>query len=807
MPIIESILTIWGVAVGTASAGNELRLFLKDEVKLDAKLTELVSTAFQQHIPRLRHLCLDHDPSFDAAEFRRLISTGNLNIQRPSDLPEQLLPMLKACISAPTALYADTELKPVYLSVLNSAIRGLWKVLAGTGALANEILLNQGSALLDLSLQQSSSLTTITRQTAPITQVLADIQNDIKSLAEFSQSVWEKVYDKLLDTAPPPVHTIDQRKYQNPFLLARAEDFNHNYEKLAKLFQNLPEWDAIQSRTENVFIEGGRGTGKSMILRRLTAQATIAAHRISNSTCGFDDIPTDYFGVYIKLTRGYYDQFQASDGIELQTASLLAQHELNIEIFDAFIDTVRWLLAQQALPASAGQLDSLARDLSSLFDQAPAAQNLDELYNTTLRFEQDQILTYYRMKAFEQDVRYQGSARPTVAFIRRLSQIFRSRFFPRREVRLFLLIDEFESLLREQQVALNTTMKMRLPDVTLKIGVRRSGRKTSDTFTVEDPIQTPRDYTAVPLDYDISSSDYGNLLAGIADKRLRHSGYQTSDIRSYLVNQQYPEVTGSDLESELDAIWRSGRRNEKEMNTEFREKYRVTAVYRILNRKGKRKSFAGFDQYVTLSSGIISNFIELCKYAFYFALSDELPLYEQPSIPPFLQTDSAYAVSQRLLESIDGNVPVVGSTISVMVTDIGAILRARLLSHTSEPEANRLAVTDYGTISAPDNRFIALVMDSAIVWSVFHLEPTGEAFLPKNAARPPHAELIINRVYCPALGISPRARWRVRLNVADLRNLADPQQRLAAYRRLEKSIGTLKEDHPSLFDTVEHSDD
>jgi hypothetical protein len=807
MPIVESILAIWGVAVGTASGGNELRLFLKDAVKLDAKLTELVNSAFLQHMPRLRHLCLSGEPSFDAAEFRRLVSTNDLNIQRPSDLPEQLLPILKVCISAPTAIYADAEITPVYLSILQSAVRGLWKTLATSDSVATEILLRQNSAILDSSRQELSTLATISEQTEPLAQALAEVRDEIKSLAEFSQSVWDKVYDRLLDTAPPSVHTIDQRQYHNPFLLARAEDFNHNYDKLAKLFQNLPEWDAIQSRTENVFVEGGRGTGKSMILRRLTAQATIAAHRISDNASGFDDISTDYFGVYVKLTRGYYDQFQASDGIEPQTASLLAQHELNIEIFDAFIDTVRWLLARQALPASAGQLDSVARDLSSLFDQAPAAQNVDELYHSTLRFEQSQILTYYRMKAFGQDARYQGSARPTVAFIRSLSQTFRSRFFPKREVRLFLLIDEFESLLREQQVALNTTMKMRLPDVTLKIGVRRSGRKTSDTFTIEDPIQTPRDYTAIPLDYDITASDYANLLAGIADKRLRHSGYVNSDVRSYLANQQLPEATEPELETELNAIWASGRRSGSEMNAEFKEKYRTAAVYRILSRRGKRKSFAGFDHYVTLSSGIVSNFIELCKYAFYFALSDQLPLYEQPAIPPFLQTDAVYAVSQRLLQSIDGNVPIVGSTISTMVTDIGSILRKRLLNHTSEPEANRLAVAEYGSLSAPENQFIALVMDSSIVWSVLHLEPVGEAFLPKNAARPPHAELIINRVYCPALGISPRARWRARLHVADLRNLVDPEQRLATYRRLERSIGMSREDHPGLFDEIEHSDD
>ena len=111
---------------------------------------------------------------------------------------------------------------------------------------------------------------------------------------------------------------------------------------------------------------------------------------------------------------------------------------------------------------------------------------------------------------------------------------------------------------------------------------------------------------------------------------------------------------------------------------------------------------------------------------------------------------------------------------------------------------------DYGTLGLDANKFLALVLDSAIVWSVFHLEPIGEAFLPKSSTRPPHAELVINRIYCPALGISPRARWRVRFSVADLRKLITTDLRPAAYRKLQRTIGTYKEDQPSLFGNSDH---
>jgi hypothetical protein len=336
-------------------------------------------------------------------------------------------------------------------------------------------------------------------------------------------------------------------------------------------------------------------------------------------------------------------------------------------------------------------------------------------------------------------------------------------------------------------------MKMRLPDLSTKIAVRKSGRKTADTFTQGDPIQQPRDYTEVHLDYDVNQQAYKTLLQGIATKRLIGANYTTTEIESYLPRQNpHEEVSAEMLKQELNKLWQIGNRRNEHINEEFRQKYTPAATYSILAQNHQRKSHSGFEQYALLSSGIISNFIELCKYTFYFALSEGLPLHTTPAIPPYLQTEAIYRVSRRLFSTIDGNVPVVGSILARMLSDLGAILRSRLLHHPSEPEANRLEVVDYGNLSEDGNKRLAQVIDEAIVWSVFHIKVPGESFRPKNAARPPSAELIINRIYCPSLGISPRARWRVRIQSSDLKGLIDPNLHDATYRRLMRSLGADK---------------
>jgi len=797
MPLWESVVAIAGNAIGLASATKDLRDFLNDLVKIEVVLADLTDEAFHQQVPRLRHLCLEGRVSFDKKAFSEALATANIEARHPDQLQAALLPYLAEAISTPTALYKQDDFLPVYALILSSALRGLWKKIAACQPLALETLLKKTAELGE----QHATVTDLIRSNAADvgTQLtgaheqLQQLRGDVTNLTDFAQRCWQQVYEKLFDTAPPSQHTIDNRAYPNPFLLVRAEDFNHNYDRLARLFQGSVEWDSIQRRTDNVFIEGGRGTGKSMLLRRLTAQATIAAERLQQRDANFDNIRHDYFGVYIKLTRGYYDQFTSIDTISPNVAELLARHELNIEILDAFAETLRWLAKERALPGLCDQTEALSRDLAKLFPKAPGARTLEELRDATIRFEQDQIVTYYREKGFARDISYQGSAMDTVVFVRRLSEVFRARLFPRRECRLFLLIDEFETLLDVQQIALNTVMKMRLPDISLKIGVRKSGRRTADTFTKGDPIQDPRDYTEVRLDYDTNSDAYRQLLAGIAGKRLKDADYPQTDIRAYLGGQRTEEeVSREELAAELESMWSSGRRTTDEMTEEFRGKYTTPAVYRILGRTRRRKSFCGFEHFALLSSGIVSNFIELCKYAFYFALADQLPLSEKPRIPYYHQTEAAYGVSQRLLSKIDGNVPLVGSQLSRLLADLGELLRLRLLNHASEPESNRLAVVDYGELGRQENSEIARIMDEGLVWSVFHLETPGEAFRPKNAARPPAAELIINRIYCPALRISPRSRWRVKIQVADLGGLADPMRRDSTYRRLVRTLGAVQ---------------
>jgi hypothetical protein len=281
----------------------------------------------------------------------------------------------------------------------------MWRKLASFSTAAREYIIAQNTEIIDLQQRTEAKATSTAEQ---LHEVHADVQQLEKTLTEFvsfAQTVWRDVYDKLLDVRPPSEHVIDDEVYPNPFALARAEDFNHNYSKLAKLFQESPDWYAIQDRTNNLILEGGRGTGKSTILRRLTVQASVAAARLSKPDATFDSLQVDYFGIYAKITRGYHDQqlplLSGSDA----AVSLLAQQELNLAIFDSFVEALIWVQSQHALGALDAVAPTLIKDLNSLFPKAPVVHTFQELKNVVCGFEQDQINEYHRVVAFPSTIR------------------------------------------------------------------------------------------------------------------------------------------------------------------------------------------------------------------------------------------------------------------------------------------------------------------------------------------------------------------------------------------------------------------
>ena len=172
------------------------------------------------------------------------------------------------------------------------------------------------------------------------------------------------------------------------------------------------------------------------------------------------------------------------------------------------------------------------------------------------------------------------------------------------------------------------------------------------------------------------------------------------------------------------------------MTAEDRHRFENAAVFRLLHQKrGSRKQFAGFDDLVALSSGIIRLFLELAGLSYHFAVQEGNDVKGGKPIGRDHQTSAAYALSNYYLSTIRSNVATVGPQLQQLVIDLGDIFRAKLLKHNSEPEGSRLAVHDPHRLGESPSRGARTILTEAISHSIFQTPSSRGGMRPKHPVR------------------------------------------------------------------------
>ena len=628
---------------------------------------------------------------------------------------------------------------------------------------------------------------------APLRQALRD-----KYQARFDKRQHDIVTREILQalSEPDDARTL-YSEFQgpvsdNPFRRVRAEHF----ENISTLARSYSEPEAARYEriveTKPVILEGGRGSGKTMTLKSMLLQALVS--RPGRLELDKTEIP--FFGVYLRFVPGSFaTQSQAVEeiiGID-QCVSLFLTETI-LKLTHALIGELKSCSDVDVVHVASSRERQVVSEITNIIrpseSDEPQGMDLEDLrkwLSREIRFVRD----YVNRRIFGENREYEGVFL-SVEDLKSICHATTSTYLAKPETTVYFLLDEFENLLVFQKVVANSILKAsESGHYSVKIGTKKAALTTSNTLEGQE-IEEPHDYTTVDVDYNISDPqerrNYKELLATICERSLSLESFSETMIGKLLEPPlEWDGLEEEDIDKEISAAL-----GDRPKTTEDRHRLGYAAVFRLLHRRRvRRKQYAGFDDLVTLSSGIIRLFLELAGLSYHFAVQEGVDVKGGQAIERSHQTNAAYALSDYYLTTIRSNVANVGPQIQQLVIDLGDIFRAKLLKHNSEPEGSRLAVHDPHLLEVASSNDADTILTQAVIHSIFQNPARRGGMRPKHITDVQPHEYVLNRVYSPSLAISPRPRWRTRISSKDLLELMDPILRQNAKSRLTRqAIGS-----------------
>lgn len=189
-------------------------------------------------------------------------------------------------------------------------------------------------------------------------------------------------------------------------------------------------------------------------------------------------------------------------------------------------------------------------------------------------------------------------------------------------------------------------------------------------------------------------------------------------------------------------------------------KNKIALLFQLLSEYRKRKIYAGFDTFASLSGGFVAWFLELCYSALEFA-KDKGFFQNSVEIDVDSQRRAAEKTAWDVLNKMVKNIEKVGIDIYYFSLNIGAFFRTLHLDDlVKEPEPTYFN-TQTGRLS--DNS--KMIIEKAHQWSVLQ---SKVPMMPKTTGEPLPDVHILHPILAPAFQISYRTRGRTHLSQEDV---------------------------------------
>jgi len=494
-------------------------------------------------------------------------------------------------------------------------------------------------------------------------------------------------------------------------------------------------------------LQGGRGTGKTTVLRGLSYQGQYAI--LNEDMQSFNQ--NSFVGIYFRVNSNHAHAFRGR-GIDDATWANIYAHYFNLLICWEISRFLKWhqkkccddeVLSTHScnLIARSLHVEKPVDSFETLCEELEAA-----------------------MYDFQSDVNNVSTNNiPKLSMPGDPIKIFVEHALNLRQLEgkmFYLLIDEYENLLDNQQQVMNTLLKHVPETYTFKIGVRELGWRVKYTLNKLELLNDPADYSLINITEQFSTNDKNNDFAAFAsnvcNKRISEL-FEGDEGKGFSIEKALPGLSIED-ESEMLRVknsdyYRRFEEYEKKSGKQFDihplykfflaywadvhqeslkdtvsnyetntyswnqryDNYKYSLLFKINRGRGAagiQKYYAGWSTFIKLANGNIRYIMELVYKSCYIFLQENGDITK--TIPSDKQTEAAQDVGRKNLTELEGAWEK-GVQITKLVMSLGSLFgKIAMFRGKSAPELVQFDIT--GEMSERTQEIInASVMNLALI--------------------------------------------------------------------------------------------
>ncbi|MFW5895300.1 MAG: hypothetical protein ACOCT9_01020 [archaeon] len=545
---------------------------------------------------------------------------------------------------------------------------------------------------------------------------------------------------------------------RNPFIVESPEKLSQD--EIADLFvEKYTELTTIK-RKKHTFVWGSRGSGKSMMLRYLEPKCQ--KHNHSDFEDIFDQ-PEPFFAVYMPIKEGRFNKTEF-DLLNNRATLVITEHLLNLDIAERCIATVREQIPNNIKREK--DESSLVDKISNLFDPASIASSIERVDNIVNK---DKNPLLWLEKLFEKekayvgkylkkntlcggDANYEGGFTGYHDFLLPLIENV-LEYLNISDVSIYLLIDDAFRLNKQQQKILNSWVANRDQNtVCFKISAQRD---LYETFKTRDGglIEEPHDFSDIDIDelYTNSKERYYKKVKLISNRRLNLSRVPVENVEELLPPNEHQKKMLEDIKKELAEEWE--QEEESVRKSDYIDRYAKPRLFQMLKSQKQERKYAGFENLVHISSGIVRAFLEPCYLMFDEYLSEGINPEDIKEISPEKQQEIIKKYSEDFIlkkfEEIRKDLPPedwsIIDSLSTLVESLGRVFYERL----HDPKAREARLFSF-TLRGELDENLKKVLKLGLKYGYFQLRTYSTK---SGGGR--EKWYILNRRLCPIYKLDP----------------------------------------------------